>query len=332
MLTAAALATLAALAWYLLERSRRRTRAMAGGLHPEITLPHRAEFELWHNAFSLCSKKVRFCLAELDLPHVSHHVDLIETGSYQTLGRDFLAVNPAALVPVLVHHGHPVYESHEIIRYAAEHSPHADPLVPPHEAERTVMDHWIHKSSLFGDDPMAATAESAGNCVPGLTFPLFAAMIASIPAWRIGEGLLFHRLKRRAGFFLVMKMLGPARLPILPPLVEAIRRSRTDMERHLDDLEAQLAGGGPWIAGERFTLADVSWAVILDRLREADWTDLLESPRRPSIAAWWQRLRARPAYTASMLGEHAHPLVTRGTGTIRALKAGNETFRRRIYG
>jgi hypothetical protein len=100
--------------WYWRERRFRRTHPMAGGLHADISLPHSAEFELYHNDFSLCSKKIRMCLAELEISYLGHPIDLIETGSYETLGRRFLAVNPAALVPVLVHDGHPIYESHGI--------------------------------------------------------------------------------------------------------------------------------------------------------------------------------------------------------------------------
>ena len=56
--------------------------APTGGLHPEIQLPHRQEWELYHNSFSLCSKKLRVCMAELGLAYESHPIDLIETGSY----------------------------------------------------------------------------------------------------------------------------------------------------------------------------------------------------------------------------------------------------------
>lgn len=176
--------------WYARERRLRRTHAMPGGVRSDVTLPHAAEFELYHNDFSLCSKKIRMCLAELGIPYVGHHVDLIETGSYETLGRRFLAVNPAGLVPVLVHQGHPVYESHDILLYAAAHARTADRLVPGDPDARASMQRWVDRSSLVGDDPTRALAASAGNCVPGLTIPLFAAMIRDIPTWRIAEGLL----------------------------------------------------------------------------------------------------------------------------------------------
>ena len=92
------------------------------------------------------------------------------------------------------------------------------------------------------------------------------------------------------------------------------------MERHLDALAQQLGeSGGPWITGGQLTLADVSWAVVLERLREADWVAELVVPR-PQVAAYWQRLRARPGYVSAM-DEHQHPLVRRGTERIVAEKA-----------
>ena len=114
---------MAALAWWAWERSHRRTHPVPAGLQLHIELPHEQEFELYHNALSLCSMKTRVCMAELAIPYGNHPIDLIETGSYENIGRRFLAVNPGGTVPVLVHKGHPVYESHEQIRYAARFAP-----------------------------------------------------------------------------------------------------------------------------------------------------------------------------------------------------------------
>jgi len=300
--------------WYARERRMRRTHPMAGGVHTDIQLPHSAEFELYHNDFSLCSKKIRMCLAELGLPYLAHHVDLIETGSYETLSRHFLAVNPAGLVPVLVHDGHPVYESHEILLYAAEHAESAVTLIPGDAAAHALMQHWIDRSSLTGDDPMKALAATAGNCVPGLTFPLFAAMIRDIPAHRIFEGLLFHRLKVRPLAFLAFKLFGLSRIAAVAPMRRLIVSSRAEMARHLAALERQIdQSGGAWICGSEFTLADVSWAVIFERLREACWTDVLLTP---ALLAYWRRLEARPSYGVAMTA-HRHPLVSAGTARIR---------------
>ena len=326
MVAALLLALAAGLAGlYVFERNRRVTHAMPGGLHPEITLPHEVEFELYHNALSLCSKKARLCLAELGIEYRGHHVHLIETGAYENIGRRFLAVNPAGIVPVLVHRGHPIYESHDIIRYAAEQAPEPA-LIPPDSKTRDEMQRWIDRASLTGDDPLEAADASAGNAVPGLTVPLFAAMIEDIPAWRILEGLLFHRLKLRPLIFLALKVVGLRRLHRVPPMIATWRRCAHHMKVHLDGLEARLGeGGGPWILGPTFSLADVSWAVIFERLVEADALPLfLEG--RPHCTRYWEQLRERPSYEAAIVG-HGHPTVSRGLERLRRAKRADPTLR-----
>lgn len=303
--------------WYCWERGHRRTRPMPGGLCLDVTLPHEREWELYHNALSLCSKKVRVCLAELRIDYRGHHVDLIETGRYENIGRRFLAVNPAGLVPVLVHHGHPIYESHEQITYAAEHAAGGVPLIPAGQSEREAMQRWVHKASLLGDDPTGDLDTSAGNCIPGLTVPLFAAMIRDVPYRRIVEGLLFHRLKGRPLLFAVMKLAGLRRIVRVGRVQAVIERSRDRMHGHLDDLERQLAAtGGPWILGGFYSLADVSWMVIFERLAEAEWTEEFLDPSRPAGAAYWQRLQARPVYRAG-IAAFGHPAIERARARLR---------------
>ena len=312
--------------WYLWERRRRRTGSVSEGLRREISLPHQMTWELYHNPFSLCSKKVRVCLAELGIDYRSHEIDLIETGSYQNISAEFLAVNPAATVPVLVHQGHPIYESHAQIRYAAEQCGNPDALVPADEAGRAQMDRWVHLTSLIGDDPIAGMKETAGNAVPGLTLPIFATMIESIGVPKIFEGLLFHRIKQRALFFLLLKLRGPARLPATRPLVRAISNSRRAMDVHLDALEETLVeSGGPWIVGEAFTLADVGMMAILDRLREGDWLSVFLTEDRPAVRSYWQALQDRPSYATAIAG-FEHPTVVKGTARLIELKKADPAF------
>jgi len=324
---------LLAIALWIRERRRRPMHPVPAGHRPEITLPHREAFELHHNALSLCSMKTRVCLAELGIPYRSHAVDLIETGRYENLRPAFLRVNPAGTVPVLVHEGHPVYESHEQIRHLARHAPgDGVALLPESTALRAEMERWIDRSSLAGD-PVTTGAASAASAVAGLTVPLFAAMIDRVPAWRILEGLLFHFDRRRPVLFLVLKAAGLWRLHHLRPLVAALARSRAQLAAHLDALEERLADGhGPWLLGADFTLADVSWLVIFERLVQADVLHVFVGDgRRPRCEAYWERLRGRPAYDAAIL-DHAHPAVVRGTERLRRCKAARPALREALEG
>ena len=324
---------LAALVAWAVENSRRRTHPVASGLQSGIDLPYEQEFELYHNALSLCSMKTRVCLAELGVPYRSHPIDLIETGAYENIRAPFLRVNPGGTVPVLVHRGHPVYESHEQIRYAALHAPAGSPaLVPDEPGLRVEMEEWIDRSSLTGD-PMREGAKSAGNAVPGLTVPLFAAMIDRIAWWRILEGLLFHFDKRRPLMFLLFKARGLAKLETAGPVVRAIARSRRQMGEHLDALETQLQKlGGPWILGDAFTLADVSWLVIFERLTQVDGLQVfLGDGLRPGCTAYWQRLQARPSYREAIL-EQSHPTIVYGTERLQRAKAADSKLRELLEG
>ncbi len=323
----------AALTIWLVEKQRRKTHPVLPGYQPDIEFLHEEDFELYHNALSLCSMKTRLCLAELGVPYRSHQIDLIETGCYENIRPRLLAVNPAGTVPVLLHHGHPIYESHEQIRYAAKFATDGVPaLIPDDPSLRKEMEDWIDRSSLT-DDPLANADKTAGNAVPGLTLPLFFTMVEKIPYWRIAEGLFFHFDKKRPMMFIFFKLRGIENLAKMAPAVKVIAASRREMGIHLDALESQLAkSGGPWILGEMYSLADVSWLVILERLRQADAeAAFFGDGKRPGVEQYWARLKARPAYRAAIL-DQSHPAIEYGTRRIEEARAISAPLRRCLDG
>jgi glutathione S-transferase len=272
-------------------------------------------------------------MAELAIPYRSHPIDLIETGAYENIRPKLLRVNPGGTVPVLVHRGHPIYESHEQIRYAAAHAPPGRPsLVPEDAGLRDEMERWIDCSSLTAD-PIEHGDESAGNAIPGLTLPLFAAMIERIALWKILEGALFHFDKKRPLIFLLFKLRGLAKLGGIAPAMKVLGRSRRQMAGHLDAFEKQLLESrGPWILGESFSLADVSWLVIFERLAQADCLHVFVGDElRPECAAYWARLRERPGYAEAILG-HSHPMIEYGTNRLQEAKAADPALREALEG
>lgn len=74
-------------------------------------------------------------------------------------------------------------------------------------------------------------------------------------------------------------------------------RARAVFEKNLDILEAQLAKAGPWLLGSDLTLADVETGLPLYRYFTLD----LDRVHRPAIAAWYDRLAARPAYATHVM-------------------------------
>jgi glutathione S-transferase len=74
---------------------------------------------------------------------------------------------------------------------------------------------------------------------------------------------------------------------------QAIAAGRVAVETPLDVLERTLAAT-PYVAGDAFTLADIHWMPYFEYLDKIGEGAVVE--RRPHLAAWWQRVSARPAW------------------------------------
>ena len=64
-------------------RHRYGAKPVVAGVRHGERVPHHAEFELYANGFSHCSRKTMLALAERDITFTYRHVDLIETGRYR---------------------------------------------------------------------------------------------------------------------------------------------------------------------------------------------------------------------------------------------------------
>jgi glutathione S-transferase len=103
--------------------------------------------ELYHYGPSVCAAKVRFALAEKQLTWASHYVDVLKG---EQLKPEFLALNPNAVVPVLIDRGIVITESTVICEYVEEAFPDHPiyPLTPRFRAHVRVwtkaVDEQLH--------------------------------------------------------------------------------------------------------------------------------------------------------------------------------------------
>ena len=67
----------------------------------------------------------------------------------------------------------------------------------------------------------------------------------------------------------------------------------TRFEKLLDDMEAALENG-PWLTGEEFSLADISYASYMARLQHLGFGERIAA--RPKTAVWAAHLMERPSY------------------------------------
>jgi glutathione S-transferase len=235
--------------------------------------------ELYHFRNSVCAQKVRMTLAEKGLDWRSREVNLFASEQYDP---DYLRLNPKGYVPTLIHDGRAIRESTLICEYLDESFP-APPLMPPDAYGRVQARLW----SKMVDEGLFA----------GVTVFSFAAMFRDRMKTQSPEDR--ERRYRNVG--------DPERRDRYRSLFEDgldspwVFRAVGAYEIAFRALEDALAGGDDWLAGGRFTLAEINLAPFVARL---DYMTLLDLwlAGRPATAAWWQRVQARPSYRAEVPG------------------------------
>ena len=85
---------------------------------------------------------------------------------------------------------------------------------------------------------------------------------------------------------------------------EELADARRRLGNCIAKLESLLAGGGPWLLGDEFTLADIKWYSMTPALPRV-MPDACNPDATPAIAGWLERMASRPAVIA--LAEYAPP-------------------------
>jgi glutathione S-transferase len=227
--------------------------------------------ELYHSGLTTCSKQVRLCLREKDIPYTSHYIEL---WNYENLNPDYLKLNPNGVVPTLVHDGRPLFNSFVITEYIEDNFP-GNPLRPADLMDRARMRLWTWTAD---DVHLATTMITYANVLQDrVDDDLSAAdkelMLASTPVperrrrWtRLSQGG-FTREEMEASLEKCTHCMGR-------------------MEAALDP--------GPWLAGADYSLADIHMLSIVHRFREL-YPELLDPKDYPRVTDWQARMMARPA-------------------------------------
>ena len=299
---------------------------MQVGLQDYVVEQTTAEWTLYHNDFSLCSRKVRICLHEAGFNYESKHIDLIETGKYEVASKSFLKINPGATVPVLLNKGRPIYESHEQIKFLFNKMEN----FKVQEDVTHSIDYWTNKASMVGN-PVKEHKKYAGNTIGPLTFPLFTTMLKNVSIIEVVKGLISHPLKERVLIFLLLKIFGFTFLKV-QPIQNLIKSAFKDLNSHLLELETELSfSKREWLASEHFSLADISWSVILHRLDECGWSDLLLE-KKPFVNAYYEKIKKRDSFQKGIVNQK-NPNLEKGIKELKQAIQNNpflKSFRKEL--
>jgi glutathione S-transferase len=246
---------------------------------PKITSRYNAvrEFQglhLFHAGWSNCSMRVRMTLEEKNLQWTSHHLD---TRSGEHITAEYFSINPNGLVPTLVHNGDVWIESCDIIRYLDNTFPEPR-LTPRDDGQLLKLSEWLELASRIHVNSVKTYIYASR---PGSSRCKSPAELERYRQLQTNEELLaFH--KRNAS-------------------EEGIsERDRANAETSLHDTFVKLDDRlveHRWIAGDDFTLADITWIPLHYTLERAGFSFAPFA----NVMNWARAVSARPCFQKAVV-------------------------------
>ena len=236
---------------------------------------------LYHHGSSTCASKVRFVLLEKGLAYTSHYVDLMKGEQFRP---EYLALNPKAVVPTLVHDNAVLVESTVICEYLDDAFP-TPTLKPAGARDRARMRMW---TKMVDEELQPAVKYiTYASChrhiilrLPPDKFTQFMngppgdaeTRVTGDPHWVETKRAIVEHGIAVPGVAAKFRLYDRA----LATLDDALRSSR-------------------WLAGDSFSLADVSITPYVNRLAMLGMSEMWTG-NRPHLDAWFERVKARATF------------------------------------
>jgi glutathione S-transferase len=232
-----------------------------------------------HHAWrSSASRRVRLCLEEKGLAYEGHVVDLAKMEHHSP---EYLKINPNGVIPALIHDGRPLYESGTICEYLDEAFPEP-PLSPDNAFDRATMRNWVrHVDERIHNLIIFNWRHQLQQVAEKWTDAELAEHLKKIPSKERQEAWL--RVARR------------------PYTEEERAGARARLVELLGRMEKTL-GASAWLAGDRYSIADIAVVPFVKRIDEEIAPDQVTAAAHPRVAEWWAAIQARPAFARANIG------------------------------
>jgi glutathione S-transferase len=231
---------------------------------------------LYHTDMAVCAAKVRITLAEKKLQWTGRHIDLAAGEQFNS---EYLALNPNAVVPTLVHGGRVVRDSTVISEYLDEVF-HDIPLRPSSPHERASMRYWTKR-----EDEIHEVVNTFMTAI----------------AFRAAERQKSEMARRER----IAKISDPIRRERWESLTKDGLHSSfaaaafNKLARFLAEMETALQDS-PWLGTRQFSLSDIGYIPYFNALSmlqlEPLWND-----RFPAVAEWLALAKSRPSFATGVL-------------------------------
>lgn len=213
-------------------------------------------------------------LEEKGLPWTSHHLN---TRKGEHITPEYFGINPNGVVPTLVHDGDVWIESIDIIRYLDGRYP--EPRLTP--SGEIALARWSEWTSIASAIHVAAVKTYMYGALARNKRQKTAAELERYRDLQTNVELLAFHTRTSTGDGLTAE-------------------DRRHAERLLHDafgkLEACL-GDQDWLAGDEFTLADITWLPLHFTLEKAGFS----FDRYGNVKSWAAAIAARPSFQKAVL-------------------------------
>ena len=294
-----------------------------------------ARYELYHFALSVCSHKVRACLAEKGAPYNSHdikilppdmenyHPDYVRLRMQGGGGRDYVhgysgrsatateGFDPA-VVPTLVdlESGQVLVDSVRICRHINETWPGGPDLSPARlradiDREMAMVDGTPHVAVLYGAHPDGDfRPQMLRDNMPG-------AHDYKIMKLMEGRSLAVGHPRLIAAYDAKIRKEAAAKSYVAS--AELMRNATQEIVDIVSALNGRLEDDREWVCGDQYTLADIFWSVSLFRLK---WLGMafawqgghpLNEFHQPKVEAYAGRLFQRPSFQQAVIHWPGNP-------------------------
>jgi glutathione S-transferase len=248
------------------------------------TLTNANGLELYHFDRSSAARKVRIALAEKGLPWQSHLLNT-SVDQREQFKPEYLALNPRGVVPTLIHNGKAIRESQVILEYLEDEFP--EPALRPADPfGRARMRLWtkLADEGMHSQNRTLAMCIYMGDLNSAAGADAVAAYYAAMP-----------EAQRR------QNDLTNIEYGLNSPLLAGAVTYYKQIFNEIEDATAR----DPWLAGEDYSLADITIGVYVTRLAGLGMAPLWES--LSGLRDWYDRFTARPAYVAGVhdWGDHS---------------------------
>jgi 2,5-dichlorohydroquinone reductive dechlorinase len=295
----------------------------------------RPRFELYHFNLSLCSYKVRTTLDEKQAAYVAHDVVIFppETQNYypeyvrlRLKGGESLADNfvhgytgrsstetegfDPCVVPTLVDHeaGRVLVNSKQICRYLDSAIDGGTQLIPDDLEDEVIrqvdiVDQTPHVAVLYGVHPgKDARPAAVRRNMAGVHDAKIAQLRKNMAL--VGDDPLMVTAYEHK---IVKETAAKAFVHTEKDMAAAVQEFKDIIARLEKDLQRS---GKEWLLGDRFTLADVFWAVSLFRIHWLGLGYIVRSgdtEHYPGVDAYYERLMKRPSFERAVITWPLHP-------------------------